>query len=211
MANTTGKTAQEFWEGHYRGSPAGTGRPNPILVEVASALTPGSALDLGSGGGGDALWLAERGWSVTAVDVSPTALTRLSESALAAGLSARVQVELHDLATSTPEGPFDLLSAQYLHSPIALDRASVLRRLAGQVRVGGVLLVVDHASAPPWSWADPATTFPSPEQTLVDLGLDLDAWRVDRVDAPQREAVGPGGQRAVVTDNVVVLTKQVRA
>ncbi len=54
---------------------------NPLLVEVAGQLTAGRALGLGSGEGGDAVWLARRGWRVTAVDVSPTALARTASKA----------------------------------------------------------------------------------------------------------------------------------
>ncbi len=60
----------QFWEQHYRGSgQVWSGRANPVLVDVVQRLPPGTALDLGAGEGGDAVWLAERDWHVTAVDV----------------------------------------------------------------------------------------------------------------------------------------------
>jgi len=105
-------TAEGFWESHHRGRSPGRGGPNPVLVDVVSALHPASVLDLGCGDGGDAIWLAERGWQVTAVDVSTTAVDRLAERAQKAGLSGRVRAERHDLAASFPEGTFDLVSAQ---------------------------------------------------------------------------------------------------
>ncbi len=203
-------TAEGFWEPHHQGRPPGCGGPNPVLVDVVAALPPASALDLGCGDGGDAIWLAERGWQVTAVDVSATAVDRLARRAQGAGVSGRVRPERHDLAVSCPDGTFDLVSAQYLHSPVALPRADVLRRAAGKLRPGGLLLVVDHASVPPWSWAGPDTLFPSPVGTLDELGLDADGWTVLRLEAARREAVGPGGQRATVTDNVLALRRQDR-
>ncbi len=63
-------TAEGFWESHHRGRPPARGGPNPALVDVVSAMPPASVLDLGCGDGGDAIWLAGRGWQVTAVDIS---------------------------------------------------------------------------------------------------------------------------------------------
>ena len=65
--------AEQFWERLYGNRRAWGGRPNPLLVETAEPLSPGAALDLGCGAGGDTGWLAQRGWQVTAVDISRTA------------------------------------------------------------------------------------------------------------------------------------------
>ena len=63
------------WEERYRSRPSvWSGRPNPQLVAEVTGLAPARALDVGSGEGADAVWLAERGWQVTAVDISTTAL-----------------------------------------------------------------------------------------------------------------------------------------
>jgi len=126
-------TAEGFWESHHRGRLPGQRGPNPVLVDVVAALPPTSALDLGCGDGGDALWLAQRGWQVTAVDVSATAVDRLARRAQQAGVFGRVRAERHDLAASLPDGTFELVSAQYLHSPVTLPRADVLRRAADKV------------------------------------------------------------------------------
>jgi 2-polyprenyl-3-methyl-5-hydroxy-6-metoxy-1,4-benzoquinol methylase len=77
-----------FWEQRYAGtSGIWSGRPNRALVDKASALTPGRALDLGCGEGGDALWLAARGWTVTGLDLSATALRRADDAARQGGWS----------------------------------------------------------------------------------------------------------------------------
>lgn len=204
-----GVEAERFWEGHYRRR---TERPwdgagNPVLVEIAQSLPAGTALDLGCGEGGDAIWLVQRGWRVTAVDVSATALARAAVRAAVAGVDARIDFQPHDLARTFPDGAFDLVSAQYLQSPVDFARERVLRRAAAAVAPGGRLLVVTHASAPPWSWADPDTRFPTPEEALAPLDLSPDRWRTERLDAPARPAIGPGGETATVNDNVIAMRR----
>lgn len=200
--------AEQFWEQHYRGRDhVFSGNANPLLVETAGPLPTGTALDLGCGEGGDAIWLAGQGWQVTAVDVAATALSRAAQHADAAGVAERIDFQQHDLTLSQPTGSFDLVSAQYLQSPVTFPREQVLRAVAQVVAVGGLLLIVDHASVPPWSWAAPDTRFPTPKQFLASLQLPTGQWRPERLEAASRQANGPGGQSAVVTDNVVAVRR----
>jgi SAM-dependent methyltransferase len=196
--------AERFWEDHYcRRGRVWSGRPNPVLVDVVGSLHPGIALDLGCGEGGDAIWLAQQGWRVTAVDVSATALDRAAAEAATAGVVNRIDFRQHDLALTFPSGAFDLVSAQYLHSPIEFPRAHVLQEAASAEKPGGLLLIVDHASVSPGSWADP-------EETLALLDLSPDEWHRERLEAREREDTGPNGQRATVTDNVIALRRLTR-
>lgn len=194
---TSHDEAVRFWDEHYRTPQAD--RVNPLLAEIAGPLPAGTALDLGCGAGGDALWLARRGWRVTAADLSGTAVDALRHRA--GGLP--VTAVRADLATAFPEGTFDLVSAQYLHTPFPLARDQVLRRAAEALRPGGWLLVVDHGSVAPWSWNRDADTPPP-----VTLDLDPARWSVERADSPQRVATGPGGETATVTDHVLLVRRK---
>src|ERR1700712_1916168 len=139
-----------MWNERYREKDRiWSGKPNARLSEVVSGMPPGRALDLGCGEGGDARWLAHQGWHVVAVDVSDTALARAAADA--GELAARIDFQHHDLAQTFPDGTFDLVSAQFLHSPVPWERDRLLRRAAEAVASGGTLFIVDHGEAPPWS------------------------------------------------------------
>jgi SAM-dependent methyltransferase len=205
--NTT--DAVTFWDKTYAARTAARDpQPNARLTDTVTGLAPGDVLDLGCGDGGDALWLAGQGWRVTAVDISAVAVTRLAALADARGLGDRVTAVRHDLHTSFPDGEFDLICANYLHTPFDLARAAVLRSAAHALRKDGRLLVVDHGSAAPWSWnQDPDARYPSPREVAEDIDLDAATWTVDRADTPRRTATGPGGRTAEVTDHVLLIRR----
>lgn len=202
--------AARFWDNLYRGKDAvWKGDPNPVLAETAAQLSPpGRALDLGCGEGGDTVWLATHGWHVTAVDIAPTALQRLTQHAARAGVTDRVSTQQHDLAETSPAGTFDLVSAQYLQTPYDLPRADILRQAAHALTPGGLLLIVDHGSVRPWAWnTDPDTRFPRPEEIFDELALDPARFTPVRLATPEREATGPNGRSATVTDTVITVRR----
>ncbi len=199
--------ARQFWEDRYSSAErVWSGRVNPRLAEVAAELPAGRALDLGCGEGADALWLAERCWQVVAVDVSATALHRAAEAAAGRNLMERISFQQHDLNESFPDGMFDLVSAQYLHSPAYLERDAVLRLAADRVNPGGVLLIVDHGGPPPWAQHD-GHRFAGIEEVLASLGLDTSRWTRVRTQTAEREIVGPNGEVGNVVDHVMVLRR----
>ncbi|MFI1680684.1 class I SAM-dependent methyltransferase [Streptomyces sp. NPDC020607] len=204
--DNTAETAQQFWERHYRTHRDWGTRVNPLLAETAAPLLPGTALDLGCGAGGDAVWLARRGWHVTAVDISGTAVERLRERARRLGVAERITAQQHDLAGGFPAGRFDLVSAQYFHTPFPLLRTHVLRAAARSLRPGGLLLIVDHGSTAPWSWnQNPDVHYPTPEEVAAGLGLDPTCRPVLRAETARRRATGPAGDAATVVDNVLLI------
>ena len=201
---------EQFWEEHYGAAErVWSGRANATLVDVVQDLPPGTALDLGCGEGGDAVWLALRGWQVTAVDVSPTALRRTAEHAAQAGVADRVTTERHELGRTFPAGTWDLVSCAFLHSPVELAREDVVRHAADAVAPGGLLVVVGHAGAPSWAPAEHVAhaRFPTPQEVLDDLDLPPDAWRAERVELVARTATGPQGQTGHLEDSLVVVRR----
>jgi SAM-dependent methyltransferase len=132
------------WDARYRERDRAmwSGRPNGRLVAEIAGVIPGAALDVGCGEGADAIWLAQRGWTVTAIDVSEVAIGRARE----ASQRARASVDWicgDVLQTQLPANAFELVSLQYPALPKAAGEASV-RRLLNTVRRGGMLLAVYH-------------------------------------------------------------------
>lgn len=199
-----------FWEEHYGANErVWSGRVNVQLAKIVEPLAPGRALDLGCGEGADAIWLAGRGWQVVAVDVSKTALDRAAQDAAAAGVAERIRFEWHDLTETFPEGGFDLVSAQFFHSPLDVDRTAALRRAAGAVVPGGSLLIVDHGATPEWTWKDGHPhDLPTLQETLDSLALDPGQWERLRADEVERAGTSPDGQPVTWVDNVILLRRR---
>ena len=136
---------QSSWDERYGGEGrTWSGRPNAVLVDEASGLTPGRAVDLGCGEGGDAIWLAERGWQVTAIDFSEAGLRKAAEHAAERGVADRIEFRQADLRTWTPEGEqWDLVTSCFLH---LLDDGMLraTAQMAEAVAPGGTLIVAGH-------------------------------------------------------------------
>lgn len=198
---------QEFWDNRYGGSDQiWSANPNQRLVEQVADLSPGTALEVGCGEGADTIWLAERGWRVTAVDVSTVALERAARQAaeLGADVSERITWQQADiLAWGPAPRRFDLVTAHFIHVP-ALDRERLHRRLAEGVRPGGTLLIVGHHPS------DLETS--AGLRRLVDFlftaeqvaaVLTPDEWEIVVLAAPAREARDADGHLMTIHDAVL--------
>ncbi|MFG2991164.1 SAM-dependent methyltransferase [Streptomyces sp. NPDC048257] len=195
---------EEFWDGRYGESDRiWSGEANAMLVHEVSGLAPGRALDLGCGEGGDAVWLARRGWTVTGTDISGVAIGRAAEHAADAGVADRISFARHDLTESFPEGEFDLVSACFLHNYGDFPRDAVLRTAASAVAPGGTLLVVGHAGWAPWQEDREEAHFPTPEEVLAQLEPVTAGWEVLRAEETERVQDQPDGTPGTRTDNVV--------
>lgn len=206
---TTKKTNQtkEFWDDLYKKrDKIWSGKPNVQLTRYIQEIKPGTALDLGCGEGGDAVWLAQQGWHVVATDVSPVAIERSKALAIAHGQESNIEFQQHDFTVSFPAGTYDLVSAQFLQSPIDFQRTEVLRKAASAVSGGGYLLIVEHGSAPSWS-PHASMHFPSAQETFDSLELDEADWHIEALDAPERPITGPSGEHASIKDNVILIRR----
>ncbi len=135
--------AREEWDDRYRSEDQlWSGKANGSLEAEASDLTVGTALDAGCGEGADAIWLAEQGWTVTAVDISGVAIDRGRAEATRRGLA--ITLIAGEFPTAVEGSTFDLVSLHYPAFPIG-DLDAVSRGLRQAVAPGGVLLVVGHA------------------------------------------------------------------
>jgi SAM-dependent methyltransferase len=134
---------QDAWDRRYQGPELVWGAgPNRFVADELAGLSPGRAIDLGCGEGRNAIWLAERGWRVTAVDFSAAGLSRAAR--LAAGRRVSVDWVRADLLGYQPAaGAYDLVLLAYLHLPTTA-LARVFRAAAAAVAPGGTLFAVGH-------------------------------------------------------------------
>jgi SAM-dependent methyltransferase len=208
MKPTPGQSQQAFWDDRYRDASHKTsGLPSALLERFATDRVPGRALDLGCAKGDDAIWLALQGWHVVTVDIAQAALDIAHANAVRRGVEDRISFARHDLTESFPTGKFDLISAMFFQTPFDFPRREVFERAFDQLEPKGLLLVVTHASAAPWSWSRHDHKYPTPEEELAELGYSKSDPQVVFVGPVSRTAKGPDGQTAEVLDNVIALTK----
>ncbi len=182
------ETMRHMWDDRYRERGAVWGNePNRFLVEVASDLEPGTALDLGCGQGRNALWLAGLGFTVTGLDLSPVAIAQANEIAQESGLDATF--EAVNLVEWDPDGEvWDLVLLAYIHLPEDMRRA-VHAAAERAVAPGGRVVVIAHhldnlesgtsgPSNPDWLFT---------EAQLEDDFSDLTIVRNERVVRPTED------------------------
>jgi SAM-dependent methyltransferase len=176
--------------------------PNQFFAEEVAALAPGRALDLGTGEGRNAVWLAERGWDTTAVDFSGVGVEKARSLAARRGCSVTWVIE--DLLTFRPApASFDLVALVYIHLP-ALQRRQVLTTAVSALAPAGRLVVIGHdrsnLTAGVGGPQDPAILF-TPEEIVSDLhGLDI-----VRGQTVVRHVKTPDGDRDAVDALVVAV------
>ena len=193
----SGPNRRALWDQrHAAQDPIESPEPDPTLVKEIASLPPGRALDLGAGDGRNAIWLASRGWRVTAVDFSGVALERGRSRAAACGVE--VEWQLADLLEWSPDARrYDLVTLFFIHLPHA-ERRHVYARAADAVAPGGTLLVVAHDRTNP---AD-GVGGPQDPDVLVspgEIAAELQGFRVERAETVRRQAPdGRGPIDAVV-------------
>ena len=177
----------DAWDERYAASELVWSKgPNQFVAVECGDLEPGIAVDLAAGEGRNAIWLAQRGWRVTAVDFSQVALDkgrRLAEGA-AAPVTGAIEWVRADVTAWRPERPVDLVVVAYLQLPEAQRRTAVRHGFAA-LRPGGTFLLVAHDSTNLLDGTggpqDPEVLMTA-EDVLADLGgLDFDIVRAERV------------------------------
>lgn len=198
--------SKEYWNERYGSSDrVWSGEPNPHLVTVASDLSVGRALDIGSGEGADVIWLAGQGWTVKALDLSQVALDKAAALARSRGadVADRITWQQADLFEWQAEPrAYDLVSAQFMHLPKPAI-FELQRRLAASVAPGGTLLIVGHHPNDERHSAED-TSFPDIRYTAEEVAalLDPEDWTIDATTF-SRNWVNPDGEPAVALDAIL--------
>lgn len=192
------------WDVRYAASElVWSAEPNQFVAAELAELTPGRALDLAAGEGRNAIWLARRGWSVTASDFSQVALdkgARLAGDTLVDWVCA-------DATAWDEPAAYDLVLLAYLQLP-APERRSAVRAGFASVRPGGTFFLVAHDSTNLAEGVggpqDPAVLMTA-DDVLGDLaGSAYDVVRAERV--PRTVDDGHGGGSGTAWDCLVRLT-----
>jgi len=170
-----------------------TAQANRFLVAEAADLAPGRALDLAAGEGRNAVWLAEQGWTVHAVDFSDVAIDKAKQLAAARNVADKVDFEVADLRDYVPAAQrFDLVALFYLQVPQAV-LAPVIARAARAVAPGGTFLLVAHDSANlahGYGGPQHPDVLYTAEQVVAALGGELAVEKAGPVERPVETDAG---------------------
>jgi SAM-dependent methyltransferase len=142
----SGTSSSDAWNARYAEAAASDSsvwslESNAFVAHVVADFAPGTAVDLACGEGRNALWLAQRGWQVTAVDFSAVAIQTGRQRAVHLGLE--VDWVVADATDWVPSALVDLIVVAYLQLPAA-ELASVIATCAGSLEPGGMLVLISH-------------------------------------------------------------------
>lgn len=209
---------KQYWDQIWQGdrvAAMAAGQPNPHLVREVGDLAPGTALEAGCGAGAEAIWLATRGWQVTAVDIAAAALTHAAERATAAGVDAKVDWVEADLSSWEPTARYDLITTHYAHP--AMPQLDFYERIAAWVAPKGTLLIVGHLhhhdqNATSGHGHGHGENEPpaAASVTAVDITTRLDpsGWDIMTAEESHRNLIRPHGHPVSLHDVVVKASRR---
>nr|WP_296776216.1 class I SAM-dependent methyltransferase [Rhodococcus sp. (in: high G+C Gram-positive bacteria)] len=193
---------QKFWDNLYtEQGQRWSGNANPVLVAEASKLTPGTALDIGSGEGGDARWLADNGWTTTGADISEVAIERARETQG----DRDIQWLHRDLLDWEPENRYDLVTAHFFQLP-PHQTGPAFTRFGAAVTPGGHLLIVGHSPNDHMASQHQHAQMLFGVEAITSL-FDAGDWTTVVAEDRSRAGIDPDGTPAERKDTVVLLRR----
>jgi len=186
------------WDARYAAADlVWSAEPNRFVEAETEGLAPGRALELAAGEGRNAIWLAENGWAVTAVDFSRVALQKAAHLAAARGVT--LELSEADVTIDRPApAAFDLVLVAYLQTP-ARDRAGWLGHAVHALAPGGTLLIVGHDRsnlAGGYGGPQDAAVLTTPDEMADDLAAA--GLEIEKAELVERVVETPDGPRTAI-------------
>jgi SAM-dependent methyltransferase len=204
------KSRRDRWNQRYAATElVWSAGPNRFLEQEVSGLAPGRALDLACGEGRNAIWLAEQGWHVTAVDFSDVAIDK--GRAIAKRRDVEVDWIVADAAEYEPCSGFDLVAILYLHTGPE-EREQWMRHAREAVADGGLLLYIGH-DLTNIEHGVGGPQHPEVLPTPQDVAGMLPGFEIERGEVVERHVEGePGhpGQRKGIARDALVRARKLR-
>lgn len=176
--------------------------PNQFVVETCARLRPGRALDLGAGEGRNAVWLAGRGWTVTAVDFAENAVSRITARSAMEALKITAMVA-DAVSYQPPPASLDLGLLCYLQLPLPQLRKVITHVAAGLVAGGRLVVIAHDASNLEQGYGGPRDPNMLTTATQVAGAMTEAGLQVDSADVRERRVLVDTGFRYAL-DHVVV-------
>ncbi|WP_159499356.1 trans-aconitate 2-methyltransferase [Microbacterium sp. 18062] len=193
---------KNYWEARWASTHGPSSLPpHPALNTELTDLRPGTVIDAGSGEGAEAAWLAVHGWAVTAVDISPHAVTRASASTTSNAEGGSVTWVEADLTEWEPDQQVDLVTTFYAHP--TMPQHAFYQRISEWVAPRGTLLIVGHHhdDRSGGSHGHPENALARIEQ-VRDL-LDPSDWVVHTAEIRERIVASRGDALVTLRDVII--------
>lgn len=199
----------DAWDERYRDSElVWSAGPNQFVEAELGDLPPGRALDLAAGEGRNAIWLAQKGWQVTAVDFAQVGLDKGRTQAAGLGLERKIDWVVADAVRWTHDPIYDVCLIAYLQLPAAERRAAVRNGYAS-LQVNGTFLLIAHDATnltEGTGGPQDASVLPTAEDVLADL--EGETFEVQRAERVVREVPRPDGSTATAYDALVRVVRR---